>query len=135
MVGILSCEVSQCPSLYVLYSHDICCTLLTTGEGEEHQEVEKTKFTNIQNHPAQRDLEGTEVRIDREDVDQLEGGEDVGGSEQALNGRLLKETRSQPGMDRTDQQTGSELYILWPAAVWCCPKLFVFCLQFCLKSF
>ena len=29
-------------------------------------------------------LEGPEVRVDREDVDQLEGGEDVGGSEQAL---------------------------------------------------
>ena len=119
----------------VLYRYIALQSLLTAGEGEEHQEVEKTKFTNIQNHPAQGDLEGSEVRVDREDVDQLQGGEDVGGSEQALNGRLLKETRSQPDMDRTDQQTGSELYILWPAAVWCCPKLVVFCLQFCLKSF
>ena len=30
------------------------------------------------------DLEGPEVRVDREDVDQLEGGEDVGGSEESL---------------------------------------------------
>ena len=110
MAGILSCGVSQCPSLYVLYSYDIYCTPLTTGEGEEHQEVEKTKFTNIENHPAQGDLEGPEVRVDREYVDQLEGGEDVGGSEQALNVRLLKETRSQPARDGQNRPT----YILWP---------------------
>ena len=30
------------------------------------------------------DLEGPEVRDDREDVDQLEGGEDVGGGKQTL---------------------------------------------------
>ena len=30
------------------------------------------------------DLEGPEVRVDREDVDQLEGGEDVGGGKQTL---------------------------------------------------
>ena len=30
------------------------------------------------------DLEGPQVRVDREDVDQLEGGEDVGGGKQTL---------------------------------------------------
>ena len=109
MVGILSCEVSQCPSLYVLYSHDICCTLLTTGEGEEHQEVEKTKFTNIQNHPAQGDLEGTEVRVDREDVDQLQGGEDVGGSKQALQSSV-KSVREQQRLPFTSEiSVGSQV--------------------------
>ena len=109
MAGILSCGVSQCPSLYVLYSYDIYCTPLTTGEGEEHQEVEETKFTNIENHPAQRDLEGTEVRVDREDVDQLQGGEDVGGSKQALQSSVKSDQEQQRLPFTSEISVGSQV--------------------------
>ena len=40
------------------------------------------------------DLERPQVRVDREDVDQLQGGEDVGGSKQALQSSV-KSVREQ----------------------------------------
>ena len=105
--------------------------VLTTGEREEDQEVEKTKFTNIQNHPAQGDLEGAKMRVDWEDVDQLQWGEDVGGSKEALKLRFYKETCSQErqGEDGTRERSGTIFYHLWLWAVWSWPELSVFCLK------
>ena len=54
------------------------------------------------------DLEGPEVRVDREDVDQLEGGEDVGGSEESLKHWVV--TRHHIDKPRTSEMSvGSQV--------------------------
>ena len=41
------------------------------------------------------DLERTKVRVDREDVDQLQGGEDVGGSKESLQSKRVKSVQEE----------------------------------------
>ena len=53
-------------------------------EGDEQQEDEEEEFHDVHHHPAQRDLQRAQVRVDGEDVDQLQLAEDVGGREQRL---------------------------------------------------
>lgn len=59
-------------------------TKLTASEGEEHEGVNEEEFDDIDDHPSKRNLEGSKVGVDAEDVHQLEGGEDVGGGEETL---------------------------------------------------
>ena len=50
------------------------------------------------------DLEGSEVRVDAEDVDELEVGEDVGGGEEAL--------RDQHRVPRVPLVSGAKLWLM-----------------------
>lgn len=57
---------------------------LTAGESENNQDVEHEELQYIEHHSTERDLQRAQVRVDAEDVDQLEAAEDVGGGEQAF---------------------------------------------------
>ena len=48
------------------------------------QDEEECPLHHVEYHAAEGDLEGPEVRVDGEDVDELQVGEDVGGGEEAL---------------------------------------------------
>ena len=52
-------------------------------EGEEHQDVEDEPLGDVDDHLAQGDLERPQVRVDGEDVDQLQEGRDHSGPEHA----------------------------------------------------
>ena len=55
------------------------------------------------------DLERPQVRVDREDVDQLQGGEDIGGSKQALQSSV-KSVREQQRLPFTSEiSVGSQV--------------------------
>ena len=41
------------------------------GEGEEDEEVEEGELHDVNHHPAQRHLQGPEVRVDGENVDKF----------------------------------------------------------------
>ena len=78
--------------------------MLTAGGCEEDEEVEECELDDVYHHSAEGDLtaqiyrvtdsrniytipahlQGAEVGVDWEDVDELEGGEDVGGGEEPL---------------------------------------------------
>ena len=57
---------------------------LTTREGEVHEDEEERPLHHVEHHAAEGDLQRAEVRVDGEDVDELQVGEDVGGGEEAL---------------------------------------------------
>ena len=51
---------------------------------KEHQYVDREELENVDHHATERDLQRTEVRIHREDVDELQRAEYVGGRKQSL---------------------------------------------------
>ena len=48
------------------------------------EEEEERPLHHVEHHAAEGDLQRAEVRVDGEDVDELQVGEDVGGGEEAL---------------------------------------------------
>lgn len=44
----------------------------TTSEREKHEHVNEEELDDIDHHSAQRDLQGSQVRVNAEDVHQLE---------------------------------------------------------------
>lgn len=46
---------------------------LTTGKGEENQRIDEEELDDVDDHTSQRDLQRSQVRVDGEQVDQLEG--------------------------------------------------------------
>lgn len=47
-------------------------SLLTTGEGEQHQRVDEEELYDVDDHSAERDLKRSQVRINREEMNELE---------------------------------------------------------------
>lgn len=56
----------------------------STGEGEQQQCKDDKELEDVHDHTAQRDLQRSQVRVDREHVDELQRAEDVGCSEHGL---------------------------------------------------
>lgn len=56
----------------------------TTWKGEKHKEEEGREFENVHHHSAQWNLEWSQIRIDGENVDEFQVGEDVGRGKQAF---------------------------------------------------
>ena len=50
----------------------------------QHDQVHAAKLHDVHDHAPQRDLQRAQVGVDGEDVDELEGAEDVGGGEEGL---------------------------------------------------
>lgn len=46
--------------------------VFTAGECEQHQHVEEEEFHNVHNHPGQGDLQGSEVGVHGEYVDEFQ---------------------------------------------------------------
>lgn len=63
----------------------------STRVGETDEQSDEEKLKDVNDHPTEGDLQWTEVRVDREDVDQLQRAEDVGCREQAFRdqGRVV----------------------------------------------
>ena len=55
-----------------------------TRVGEADEQSDEEELEDVDDHPTEGDLEGTQVRVDREQVYQLQGTEYVGGGKQAL---------------------------------------------------
>lgn len=45
----------------------------TAREGEQHQHVEEEELHDVHHHSGQGDLQGAEMRIYRENVDEFQG--------------------------------------------------------------
>lgn len=54
------------------------------GEGQQHQAVYEQELEDVQQHPAQRDLQGPQVRVRGEQGDEAQRAEDVGDGEERL---------------------------------------------------
>lgn len=54
------------------------------GEGQQHQAVDEEEFKDIQQHPAERDLQRTQMRVGGEERDEAQRAEDVGDGEESL---------------------------------------------------
>lgn len=77
----------------------------TATESEQHQRVDEEELDDVDDHPAERDLQRPQVRIDRENMDELEEGEDHAGGKGSLRQQhriegvplLAREMRIQSG--------------------------------------
>lgn len=47
-------------------------SIFTAGKSEKNQDVEEEEFHNIHYHPAEGNLQRTQIRVDGKDVDQLQ---------------------------------------------------------------
>lgn len=56
----------------------------SVSEGQQHQTVDEQELEDVQQHPAQRDLQRPQVRVGREEGDEPQGAEDVSDSEQSF---------------------------------------------------
>lgn len=81
----------------------------TVGEGQQHQAVDEEELEDIQQHPAQRDLKRTQVRVGGEERDETKRAEDVGDGEESLGDEggvphlpILTRTRTVVLMERED---------------------------------
>lgn len=54
------------------------------GEGQQHQAVDEEELEDVQEHSAQRDLQGAQVGVGSEEADKAQGAEDVGDGEQGF---------------------------------------------------
>lgn len=57
----------------------------STGEGYQNQHKNAAELDNVHDHSPKRDLQGAQIGADCENIDQLQGAEDVGGGEQSLS--------------------------------------------------
>jgi len=55
-----------------------------TAKGKQHQSIDKEELDNIDNHASQRNLQWSQMRIDREDVNQFQIGKDHSRSKSAF---------------------------------------------------
>lgn len=61
-VALLSLEIGVVP-------HEL---VQTAAKGHEHQHVNEEEFDNVDNHSAQGDLQGTQMRRNGEDVNRFQ---------------------------------------------------------------
>lgn len=79
----------------------------TAAEGKQHEDVEEEELHYVHHHARQGHLQRAQMRIHREDVDQLQTAEDVGRTEQAL-----RDEHRVPGIPFLSWQISRRLILL-----------------------